>query len=50
MWNRVQSIGRDHEGHKLQTAKFLQPLHDNPELNFGEHVDQYLANLERERR
>ena len=37
------------EGQNFETAKFLQPLYDNPDLNFGEHVDQYLANLERER-
>lgn len=36
------------EGQKLETDKFLQPLYDNPDLNFGEYVDQYLANLERE--
>ncbi len=33
-----------YEGYKLENEKCLQPLYDNPDLNFGEHVDQYLAN------
>ena len=36
------------EGQKHEISKFLQPLYDNPDLSFAEHVDQYLANLERE--